>query len=227
MNDHALTHKASMVIGYRMRLLIISLMLLLFTAWCAYDGFVKYPHEQERWELFSSLQDENNPEWRREWERQAAERGWSVEKPDDKKPMDIYTQYIMGGLLLPPGLLLLAVFFITGGKWYGVDDQALHTNSGKRVTWDEITDVDLSRWKTKGIAIVYYKNMAGQVSKITLDDWKYDRFETGAVLNTVLEKTGREPVEVFTGEDALEEALADEPIADDQALTDDADRQTP
>ena len=34
------------------------------------------------------------------------------------------------------------------------DDDGLRTSGGQRVTWDQIREVDKSRWQTKGIAFV-------------------------------------------------------------------------
>lgn len=213
MSDTNLTHKASMVMGYRMRLLIISLMLLLFASWCAYDGFYAYPLQQEQYNAYQDLAAATpgrNPDV--QWRELAESKDWPIETPKEIKPMDIYTQFIMGGLLLPPGMFLLVVFFMTAGKWYGVDDQALIHSSGKRAPWDKIAEVDMSRWRTKGIAIVYFNNEADERNKITLDDWKYERDETIEILKVVQEHTGlgkiEEIEEIETNEDS-EPAAAD------------------
>lgn len=181
-------HKAPMVMGYRVRLLIISLMLLLFTAWCAYDGFVAYPEQKELYETYLEVtKDAQLTE--KAWVEYAQANDLPTSEPGETTQMDIYTQYIMGGVLLPIGLFMLVVFFITGTKWIGVEEDALVASGGKRATWDSVTDLDESRWKSKGIAVVYFNNK-GKPDKITLDDWKYERDATVEILNVVREKTG-------------------------------------
>lgn len=207
-------HKASMVMAYRIRLLAISAMLLLFTAWCAYDGFVAYPHEKERYEAYRDLEDPTNPDWQREWNELAASKGWETTEPGETTQMDIYTQFIMGGVLAPFGLVMLAVFIITGTKWVGVEEDALVASGGKRATWDDIRDIDKSRWGTKGIAVVYY----GSNGKITLDDWKYERDTTGLILEFVEEKTG------LGGEDETPAADTEAKASHDDAEAADADQ---
>lgn len=203
-------HKAAMVMGYRVRLLIISLMLLLFTAWCAYDGFVAYPEQKELYEKYLQV-TENAPLAEKAWVEYAQANGLPTSEPSETTQMDIYTQYIMGGALLPIGLFMLAVFFITGTKWIGVDDDALVASGGKRATWDSIRDLDKSRWKTKGIAVVYF-NHQGKPDKITLDDWKYERDTTVEILRVIEEKTGLGGDEPDTAVESSADQTADQTV---------------
>lgn len=214
-----MTVKASMVMGYRIRLLIIGLMLLLFAIWCAYDGFLVYPAQRDLYNTYNQVtQNEQLHDYKREWAAYAQEHNLPTSKPYERDNMDIYTQYIMGALLLPPGLFFVSLFFITGGRWYGVDDQGLHTSAGKHVTWDQISDLDKTRWHNKGIVVVHFKVDGGKFDRITLDDWKYQRTETAEILQIIEQRTGMGGEEQASA-DETDNATSDGGASDSQTST--------
>ena len=69
-------------------------------------------------------------------------------------------------------------------RWIEADEKTLSTHAGQSVPFESITDVDTTRWKNKGIAVVQYEDN-GKPGRITLDDWKFDRSATAVIYNRI------------------------------------------
>ncbi len=183
--------KAYIANSYKIRLGIIALACLGFAGWFFYDGAVKYPWQKELYEERQRLASSGDPEWSQQWTRYAQEQGWSPEvEPVKRTDMDITTQYLMGLLVLPVGLLFGYSFVRAQGRWVAADDTGLRTSSRQHAPWSSIKAVDKSRWKSKGIAVVRYTDAGGGEQKITLDDWKFDRDPTVAMVEELDRRLG-------------------------------------
>ena len=175
--------------AYRIRLGAMAALLLAFSGWFFYDGAIGYPEQQRVFELWEDLR-ENHPEWRAEWNQLMNEHGYPA-NPDGKSELDIFVQYLLGVITGGLGLLFLFGFVRTFGRWVAADDEALTANGGHRAAFDRIESVDTERWDRKGIAIVHYRDGAGQPRRITLDDWKFDREATQAIYQQLQGKLGQ------------------------------------
>ncbi|MEQ1850660.1 MAG: hypothetical protein ABMA01_03610 [Chthoniobacteraceae bacterium] len=71
------------------------------------------------------------------------------------------------------------------------DDEAVVTPSGTRVPYASITSVDQRKWKSKGLATVYY-TMEGAKRRFVLDDAKYEPEGLDVILEDILKRTGGE-----------------------------------
>mgnify|MGYP006428895049 CR=1 FL=1 len=180
---------ATIAKGYRARLGLIAFALLAFAVWGAYDGFVKYPKLIERYAQYQSIVEEYPQDFQREWKRYAAKRGWPTDKPADKTESDLWFQYGIIIIALPLGLYFLTAFVRSRSRWVESDAASLRTHDGRETQWDQIKNIDKTRWKSKGIAVVEYEE-AGQTRRITLDDWKFKREPTAAILAEVEAHTG-------------------------------------
>ncbi len=158
--------------GYRWRLAAMAVMCLGWAAYSLYDGMYAYPRQREISEAYQQLREEGRES---EWPEYAASRGWpSDEMPGEPYSMwDIYTQYIQVALALPPGLYF-AIQFVRTGRWrITMSEQGLTASWGQKALFDRIERIDTSRWKTKGIAVVHYRQ-GEEVDQLSLDDWKFD-----------------------------------------------------
>lgn len=181
--------RATIATSYRARLGIIALALIGFAGWAAYDGFVKYPKLKDRYDRYVEVSEQHPKDYQQVWQEVAAENGWPTDTPSKKTQQSIFTQYVIMGITLPLGLYFAFVFIRAGGRWVEATPDALTTHDGKRATWDEIKNIDKTRWKSKGIAVVEYDDN-GETKRITLDDWKFDREPTASILAEVEARTG-------------------------------------
>lgn len=188
--------RASISKGYIWRPGLIGLAALGACGWFAYDGFVKYPHQQQMWQAHNQIFEEHKKrqelydpnEAAAEWQEMAAAKGWPTKNPEGKSGTDILTQKAIAGITGPIGLFFCVVFVTSRGRWVQADDQGLTTSAGKRSSYESITSLDKSRWQSKGIAVVHYSS-DGQTGRIVLDDWKFEREPTKQILQIVEDRT--------------------------------------
>lgn len=173
--------------GYLARPLLMTVIVLGFGIAFLYDGFVRYPREHAMFTTYQQIRGEHTAADGRydfaaiesAWVAKAAENGWPVAFSGDapgqlRAGWDIPIQRLLGVVLVPVGLLLGAGFIRQVGRWIEADDSGLSASWGPRVAWNQITRLDKTRWKTKGIAYVHYGTQAGE-RRLKLDDWEYER----------------------------------------------------
>ncbi len=180
--------RANISSSYRWRIGIVGIAALAFAAYCYYDGAIAYPAQKERWDRYSELVEQYPETYQREWVALAETNGWKTEFPTERTDNDIMTQYIMGAMCTAVGLFFFGSFLMMTRRYVETDDEALWDRKN-RATWDQITEIDKTRWPTKGIAVVHFKE-GGQSKRIVLDDWKFDRNETQRIMAHVESKTG-------------------------------------
>lgn len=181
--------KTTISSGYRWRLGVIALALLAFAGWFLYDGFIGYPKQQVVREAFAQVKIDHPEDWQTKWLERAQIEGWSTEQPDPPfSDWDITAQFFYAAPCLVLGLLFGVSYLRAGGRWVASDEAGLKTNAGQSVTWDQIESVDSSRWASKGIAVVYYRDAKGE-GRITLDDWKNDAEATKQIYRDIADNT--------------------------------------
>ena len=177
--------KAVIRSSYRLRLGIIAIALLAVGGWFTYDGAAGYPNENIKRNRYLEIKEEFGAEAPPVWRQEAEEQGWPIEIP--KEPFsdwDIFAQFCYAVPSVVFGAWFAIGYLRSGGRWIESNEQGLATSSGQQISWDQIESMDKSRWETKGIAVVNYSHN-GKASRITLDDWKFDRESTTAVVNEV------------------------------------------
>ena len=182
--------------GYYRRFLWLAIGSILFTAWCAYDAFVKYPHELERAQVYWIPSEEKGGRTeftsmkQDDWQTAAREKGWSSdefpEKPDEIRHK-IQSQYLFAGFAVVCGVVCLLKWLLAKGSWVEGTDTALNTNYGPSFQFDQIESIDKTRWEKKGIAKIKYKD-GGRTRQFVFDDFKFHREPMGRILRTI-EKT--------------------------------------
>lgn len=185
-----MSHRAAISPRYRWRPGVFALMALVFGGWFLYDGYVKYPGEQEIFEHFERFRQEGRSA---EWPDFAGQRNWPVDEKNlsglEHTKTDIFWQKVFGFALLGVGGWYGIVYLRTHGRWIDADEQGLVTSWGKRVPFDAIATINLDRWQSHGVAVIQYEE-AGRRRRLVLDDWKYDQPATQALLKLVQEKCG-------------------------------------
>lgn len=154
---------------YVMRFVIIGLAVLGISLWSAYDGLVAYPESNVRYDKFIELQKDGKSDL---WAEYARSKGWSVEQPATRKSdFDIRVQFIQMGIC---AFLSVAAF-----AWLGwLKSRAPGANNdgvvvkGRTIPFDTITKIDKTRWESKGIATLTYREKEAQKT-LTLDEWYY------------------------------------------------------
>jgi hypothetical protein len=179
--------KATISGNYRWRLGIIGIGFTLFGLWCLKDGFITYPQNQKIWVEYQRHTDEGRLS---AWPAYAEERGWSIDAPKQVTDMSIYTQFIMAAIVFPIGFIFAVGFLRSFNRFVALEGSELYTRSGVRCRLDQVTGMDTRRWKTKGIAVVEFKDDAGVARTITLDDWKFDRTATTQIYQRVAQHLG-------------------------------------
>ncbi|MEM6756313.1 MAG: hypothetical protein AAF586_04030 [Planctomycetota bacterium] len=208
--------KAKIRPGYQARLGIIALALLAFAAWFYYDGAIAYPKKQEIQLAYQALAEEGRAG---EWREVAEANGWPTETPEAPlSDTSIRTQFLMGTLCLPIGLYFAVVFAMASRRWVGAAADGLHDHRRRLAAWESIDSIDDSRWKTKGIVWVHFTDASGKADKMLLDDWKYDRDATRAIVDRLQEER---PEASTDGELARQEPADAEPDAPTEAVRSD------
>jgi len=127
-----------------------------------------------------------------EWPARARKEGWpdDVDNPGKlHSGLDLLLQRSLSGILLLVGGASLFSFIRWSGRWIAFDDGKVTTSWGASVPVESVKDLDLSRWKTKGIAVLNYDEQ-GRSGRVVLDDWKYDREKTERLVNELKSALG-------------------------------------
>jgi hypothetical protein len=204
---------------FYLRFLIIGLAALGFACWALYDGFIAYPHAQERALAFEKLLEEKRGE---EWDAYAIERGWSTTPPVASKPheeydVDVKMQFWMAGLAALVGFFPLFSVWRSRGRWIELNDSGLTSSWGQSVAFDQAELLEKRQWRNKGIAKLRY-NDGGRTRTFVIDDFKFKRKPTDEILAELEKRIGVDkisggPPEGFEAAEA--EAMAEAETAAD------------
>jgi hypothetical protein len=195
------------------RFLLIGLAALGFALYCLYDGFIGYPHAQERALAFEKLLEEKRGD---EWDAYATERGWSTTPPAESKSqekyeVDVKMQFWMAGGSALVGFFPLLSVWRSRGRWIELNDQGLTSSWGQTVAFDQVESLEKRKWRSKGIAKLRY-NDGGRTRTFVIDDFKFKRAPTDEILAELEKRIGLDkitggPPEGF--EPVVAEALAE------------------
>ena len=125
-------------------LIIIIVVLIAGSAWCAYDGYIN-----EKW-IKDHTDAEGNAETYLVFNRRAAFFG------------------------IPAAVVLGAWLMVVKGKKLVADDEALIMDGKDRIAYDSIQAIDKTKFKSKGTFAITYKTSEGQEKCLEISDRKYD-----------------------------------------------------
>jgi hypothetical protein len=170
---------------------LIPVLLLGFSAWFLWDGLIGYPRSNERWDAHARLKDQSG-----EWEKLCAARGWTTEPPHRRfEKGDITGQYVWAGVVGAIGIFSLIYWLRARKLLIRSDADAVFTPSGTRVPYENITQIDRRKWKSKGLATVFY-SLDGAKCRFVLDDAKYEPTGLDTILEDIQQRTaGRAKVD--------------------------------
>ena len=150
--------------------------------WFAYDGYVAWPAEEERYqklvELTADLVEEGekitdkNPEAKRTWEVFAAENDLKSKVPKPRAQGDLSGQRGIAGFGTLIGLIFSVWVWLQHRKSVRADGEIITGAGGEKVEFDRIVDTDRRKWETKGIAYAIYEK-DGRKRRLCLDDHKF------------------------------------------------------
>lgn len=216
------------------RFLIMGIVAIGFALWCLKDGLYTYPSGRTKGfeefktdfpalfavptaramsvEEFESNADKEH--WDA-WAHYSHDRGIKVRA-------DIITQFIMAAITGVAGLFLLSIPIRSRGRWIELDDNELRSSWGESFRVDQVESLNKRKWRDKGIAKVTYREN-GRKRKFVIDDYKFMRDPTDAILFELEQRIGIEKItggppepiaeDVDSAEDALQPASGDHPDA--------------
>jgi len=163
---------------------LIPFFLIGFGLWFLWDGLVGYPRSNQRWDEHERLKDKSG-----EWEKVCLAKGWKTEPPHRRfEQKDIIGQYVFAGLTGAIGIFSLIYWLRARRSVIKSDPEAVFTPSGTRVPYESITEVDRRKWKSKGLATVFYLHN-GTKGRFVLDDAKYEPAALDAILDDIAQRT--------------------------------------
>lgn len=168
---------------YRNTRYLIAVMCIGWGLYSLYDGFVRYPRQNE-----AAVQKEvDRVETASGRKVTAEERKEIAAKTTLPHPgWDVpFNQW--AGMLLPPlGIALLAWMLYNSRGEYRLEGNVLHIPGHPPVPLDNVRKIDKRLWERKGIAVIEYEDPAsGKRKQFKLDDFVYEREPTDAIFDRV------------------------------------------
>lgn len=121
----------------------------------------------------------NTQQWNRLWEQFSAQ--WPHWKMDSDTPDEPYSagkireQWIVGSITGILGLVTLFFLVRTLFRRISIDEEALYSQTGKRVPLADFKKLDLRKWQNKGLAFADYEGSAGK-GRVRIDGLTYGGF---------------------------------------------------
>ena len=159
---------------YKLRLIIIGAMCLVWAGWCVRDAVWVYPDQTKAYNRFMELSRSGVDNWEQTWNEEATANHWAT-TPTKRATKDIPTQWVMFWITLPVGFYFAIATIRSMGQYVEMEDETLSTHAVKNVRFDQIKELDKRLWEKKGIAFVVYEGGDGKTGRIKLDDWIYER----------------------------------------------------
>lgn len=162
-----------------MQKLFIGLFFLAFGLWFFFDGAVKYPRSNVRFQAFEEHEKTGD------WAQYAAARGWTTKKPEKfYKQSDIVTQYTLGGVSCIAGVILLSYWYTQRKRVLRTDEEAIYTPAGTRVPFASVVGIGKKKWDSKGIATVRFEER-GRQGQFLVDDYKFETEPARQILQEI------------------------------------------
>ena len=144
---------------YRKARYLIVLAAIIGGAFFLYDGFVRYPRQNE----------------------EARARNSDI----PHKPFSLGMQRIIGIALPPLGIAMLIWTLYRSRGEYRFENETVHVPGHPPVPLEAIRRVDKSLWDRKGIARIGYELSDGTSGELTLDDFVYQRDPTDEIYKRI------------------------------------------
>ncbi|MEM1304447.1 MAG: hypothetical protein AAGG46_06105 [Planctomycetota bacterium] len=247
MSESSPVIRADVRMKFYTRFLILGVAGLGVAGWFFYDGYYNWPRLNEVWAAYEELKPDDHdgsvshqheepadkplehgddfPQ--DEWESMVAERGWEssvvYSAGEARQPkgrvhgdLEIQAQFFFSVVCLLAGVAFLTKVLRARGSWIESDGDSVTSSWGKGFRFDDVTEINKKKWQGKGLA--YVKHAAdGATRTFVIDDLKFDRHATDAILYQVEQAVGVDkivggrPEEDPNAEPIEEEAPVGEP----------------
>jgi len=167
---------------WRRRMFFMGFMIWGSSAWFAYDGYVAWPAEEQRYQQLVELTadvvekgeepTEKNPEVKRIWRNHAEENDLKSKVPKHRSDGDLAGQRYIAGFFAIGGVFFSFWVWRQHQKSVRAEGEVITGADGETVRFDEIVDMDRSKWESKGIAYAIYERDERR-RKLCLDDHKF------------------------------------------------------
>ena len=167
---------------WRKRMIFMGFMIWGSALWFAYDGYIAWPAEEERYQTLVTLTadivaegdkiTEKNPAIEQAWKTYATQNDLKPKVPKHRSAGDLAGQRGIAGFGIVIGVIFTAWFFLQHRKSIRADGEIITGAGGEKISFESIVDIDRRKWAQKGIAYaVYEKN--GKKRRLCLDDHKF------------------------------------------------------
>jgi hypothetical protein len=170
--------------GYRWKHLIMAVIMIAAGGWFAYDGWVKWPNENQ---LIRQLQTEKEAAIQKNDQAEIDRIAKALGQHSPHTQMDLLFQKALAFALPLAGIAYgLWTLRTTRGR-YRLENDTLYVPGHQPVSIAyDIRRIDKRKWDRKGIAYLHYETGNPPVpGTIKLDDFAYERRGTDEILSRV------------------------------------------
>ncbi len=167
---------------WRRRMIFMGAMIWGSAGWFAYDGYVAWPAEEQRYQQLVELTadvvqegdkiTEKNPEVKQAWLTYATANDLKPKVPKHRSAGDLAGQRYIAGFFTLIGVIFTSWVLLQHRKDVRAEGEVITGAGGETVNFDEIIEMDRSKWETKGIAYAIYQR-EGKRRRLCLDDHKF------------------------------------------------------
>jgi hypothetical protein len=175
---------------YRLKRLVIIVMLIAGGLWFGYDGFVGWPGENQR---IADLIKQQEAARKANDDSKVIQIGTQIKDIHGGIPhtdTDIRMQKVLAFSLPPLGLFVLAWSLYYSRGIYRLQDNVLTVPGHPPIPLDAIRSIDRTDWDRKGIALINYELPNGIARSARLDDFIYQRKPTDDIFKQIELYTG-------------------------------------
>jgi hypothetical protein len=193
---------------WRRRMIFMGFMIWGSGLWFAYDGYIAWPAEEQRYQKLVDLTadfieegdkfTDKNPEVKQAWTAYAAENDLKPKVPKHRSAGDLAGQRGIAGFFGLIGVIFTTWVLLQHRKSVRAEGEVITGAGGETVNFDEIVEMDRHKWETKGIAYAIYER-DGKRRKLCLDDHKFIGAEA-IILEAEKRIAARKPAEQGSGE---------------------------
>jgi hypothetical protein len=180
---------------YRWTRYIIALAVLGWGIASIYDGFFRYPRENQDWidqEKKAAIKNNRDPN-----------------KVDvEKLPhpgLDVPLNRLFGVTFPPLAIVLLIRWLYISRGEYRLENNTVHIPGHPPVPTDAITEIDKRLWDRKGIAYISYELPDGTKGTFKLDDFVYERKGTDEIYDRIVAAVAPESADAQESEKGEEQ----------------------
>jgi hypothetical protein len=175
---------------YRLKRLVIVIMLVGSGLWFAYDGFIGWPRENQR---IADLKKEQEAARTARDDAKVVHLATEIKNVNSGNPhsdTDLLMQKLLAFALPPLGLVVLVWALYYSRGVYRLQDNQLSVPGHPPIPLDAIRSIDRTDWDRKGIAWINYELPNGVSRSACLDDFIYQRKPTDDIFKQIELYTG-------------------------------------